>query len=167
MTLDPAGLAHLRHELRTPLNHVLGYSEMLLEDAGDAGELVTALQHVRGEGRAVLAVVEESLAATRVETAGLGLDRFAGALSGPLHRLGEAVERLGKLAAERGPAVSEDTERISGAVARLRGLVGTWTPKAGAVTAAAHAVSGSDQPERRAAAPAPAPGSTILVVDGC
>ena len=64
MTLDPAGLAHLRHELRTPLNHVLGYSEMLLEDAGDAGELVTALQRVRGEGRAVLAVVEDD-AATR------------------------------------------------------------------------------------------------------
>ena len=77
VTLDPAGLAHLRHELRTPLNHVLGYSEMLLEDAGEAGELVTALQQVRGEGRAVLAVVEESLAATRVEAAGVDVDRFA------------------------------------------------------------------------------------------
>jgi adenylate cyclase len=167
VTLDPAGLAHLRHELRTPLNHVLGYSEMLLEDAGDAGELVTALQHVRGEGRAVLAVVEESLAATRVETAGVDLDRFAGALSGPLHRLGEAVDQLGKLAAELGPAVSGDAERISGAVARLRSLVGTWTPKrgpdTGAVTASARAASRSDQPGRRAAAPAPA--ATILVVD--
>ena len=40
----PASLAHLRHELRTPLNHVLGYSEMLLEDAGEAGELARALQ---------------------------------------------------------------------------------------------------------------------------
>ena len=38
MTQDPASLAHLRHELRTPLNHVLGYSEMLLEDASEASE---------------------------------------------------------------------------------------------------------------------------------
>ena len=162
--VDPAGLAHLRHELRTPLNHVLGYSEMLLEDAGDAGELVTALQRVRGEGRAVLAVVEESLAANRVETAGVDLDRFAGALSGPLHRLGEAVERLGKLAAERGPAVSEDTERISGAVARLRGLVGTWTRRPARSWRQRMRLSGSDQPERRGRR-APAPAATILVVD--
>ena len=34
---DPAALAHLRHELRTPLNHIIGYSEMLLEDAGEPG----------------------------------------------------------------------------------------------------------------------------------
>jgi adenylate cyclase len=167
MTLDPASLAHLRHELRTPLNHVLGYSEMLLEDAGDAGELVTALQQVRGEGRAVLAVVEESLAATRVETTGVDLDRFAGALSHPLDRLGKAVERLTSLARESGPAVSGDAERIAGAVARLRSLVGTWAPKPseGAATAPVHAPAGADQPERRATTPATTPGATILVVD--
>ena len=32
MSMDRAALAHLRHELRTPLNHIIGYSEMLLED---------------------------------------------------------------------------------------------------------------------------------------
>ncbi len=30
----PGALAHLRHELRTPLNHIIGYSEMLLEERG-------------------------------------------------------------------------------------------------------------------------------------
>ena len=30
--------SHLRHELRTPLNHVIGYSEMLLEDAESEGD---------------------------------------------------------------------------------------------------------------------------------
>jgi class 3 adenylate cyclase len=164
MTLDPASLAHLRHELRTPLNHVLGYSEMLLEDSGDAGELVAALQHVRTEGRGVLAVVEESLAATRVETTGVDLDRFAAALSGPLDRLGGAAERLAALASECGPTVSADAERISGAMARLRSLVGTWTSKPGdGAAASVPAPAGADQPERRVTAPAPA--STILVVD--
>ena len=27
-------LAHLRHELRTPVNHILGYSELLIEERG-------------------------------------------------------------------------------------------------------------------------------------
>jgi class 3 adenylate cyclase/CheY-like chemotaxis protein len=169
VTLDPAGLAHLRHELRTPLNHVLGYSEMLLEDGGDAPELVAALQQVRGDGRAVLAIVEESLAAARVETIGVDLDRFAASLSGPLQRLGEAAERLTKLAVERGPAVSGDAERIAGAVARLRDLVGTWTskpsPGGAPALAGAHVASASDQPEGRAAARARDTGATILVVD--
>ena len=33
MSIDRATLGHLRHELHTPLNHIIGYSEMLLEDA--------------------------------------------------------------------------------------------------------------------------------------
>src|SRR5262249_39106604 len=33
-----AFLAHMRHELRTPINAILGYSEMLLEDAADRGQ---------------------------------------------------------------------------------------------------------------------------------
>ena len=36
MSDDPqARAAHARHELRTPVNAILGYSELLLEDAGD------------------------------------------------------------------------------------------------------------------------------------
>jgi signal transduction histidine kinase len=66
MNPDPASLAHLRHELRTPLNHILGYSEMLLEDAGEAGELPAELQRIRGEGQALLAVVENALAPARM-----------------------------------------------------------------------------------------------------
>ena len=98
MTHDPGGLAHLRHELRTPLNHILGYSEMLLEDAPAGSELAGELDTVRGEGRAVLAVVEESLAAVRIEESPPDLGRLATALAAPLARLGEAVERLGRLA---------------------------------------------------------------------
>jgi signal transduction histidine kinase len=31
---DP-NLSYIRHELRTPLNHIIGYSEMLQEEAED------------------------------------------------------------------------------------------------------------------------------------
>ena len=35
--VDPAGLRELRHELRTPINHIMGYSELLLEEAEETG----------------------------------------------------------------------------------------------------------------------------------
>jgi class 3 adenylate cyclase/CheY-like chemotaxis protein len=169
MTLDPSGLAHLRHELRTPLNHVLGYSEMLLEDAPESGDLVPALQRVRAEGRAVLAVVEDSLAAVRIEATGVDLDRFGVALAGPLDRLGDAVDRLGRVAATTpGGAAADDAERISGAVARLRMLVESWVTgsSAGApVAPVAPTTTVAEEDDRRAAAAAGSAPSTILVVD--
>ena len=153
MTPDPASLAHLRHELRTPLNHVLGYSEMLLEDAGDASALALELQQVRGEGRALLAVVEESLSPARVEASGPDLGRIAAALSAPLDRLGEAVDRLGRLASEGDSgAVAADAERIAAAVARLRTLVEGWAagPERGAgPTPVAVGAVGRDGPAGR------------------
>ena len=32
---SPSASAQIRHTLRTPLNHIIGYSEMLLEEAGE------------------------------------------------------------------------------------------------------------------------------------
>jgi signal transduction histidine kinase len=123
MNPDPASLTHLRHELRTPLNHILGYSEMLLEDAGEAGELPAELQRIRGEGQALLAVVENALAPARMERGGPDLGRLASALSGPLGGLAETVDRLARLASEGDAGtVAADVERIAGAVARLRAL---------------------------------------------
>ena len=48
-------LAHYRHELRTPVNAVIGYSEMLLEDAEDDAdaEFCATLQEVQLLGRAL------------------------------------------------------------------------------------------------------------------
>ena len=37
LPLSPAALSKIRHDLKTPLNHIIGYGEMLLEDAEAAG----------------------------------------------------------------------------------------------------------------------------------
>jgi signal transduction histidine kinase len=36
MSLIEAFVVHMRHELRTPVNAILGYSQLLLEEHGDA-----------------------------------------------------------------------------------------------------------------------------------
>ena len=101
---------------------------MLLEDAGEAGELARELRGVRGEGHALLAVVEDSLAPARVEAGGVDVGRVASEIAPPLDRLDQAVSRLVRLAAEGGAgAVSADAQRIGAAVSRLRSLVADWT----------------------------------------
>ena len=170
MNPDPGSLAHLRHELRTPLNHILGYSEMLLEDAGEAGELARELRGVRGEGRALLAVVEESLAPARVDAGGVDVNRLASEITPPLDRLDQAVSRLVRMTAERGDgAVSADAQRIGAAVSRLRSLVAEWTQGGSAAapvrargTASSTGATEESRPTPRGPVAVPA---TILVVD--
>ena len=54
---------HLRHELRTPLNHVIGYSEMLAEEAADEDRhaFVADLGRIRESGLSVLRMIDEVL----------------------------------------------------------------------------------------------------------
>ena len=116
--MEPDGLAHLRHELRTPLNHVIGYSEMLLEEGEledglgeelrqlrlEAGQLLSLVNEVLGPGRATdqtlaqLAVVAAPpvgrvLAAAR----SLAVRPVQGSAAGDLARIAAAAERLAQL----------------------------------------------------------------------
>jgi adenylate cyclase len=60
--------SHLRHELRTPLNAIIGYSEMLLEDADDAGlaDFASDLHQILTAGHQLLAIVNELLDAQKL-----------------------------------------------------------------------------------------------------
>jgi len=53
--------ANVRHTLRTPLNHIIGYSEMLMEEAGDRGlEAFTAdLQKIHKAGKQLLGFIND------------------------------------------------------------------------------------------------------------
>lgn len=58
-----AFLSHLRHELRTPLNAMIGYSEMLLEDAAEQGQtdFIANLQEIHTASSQLLTRVNDSL----------------------------------------------------------------------------------------------------------
>ncbi len=62
-------LANMSHELRTPLNAIIGYSEMMLEDAEDAGEqmFVEDLRKIEGAGRHLLALISDILDLSKIE----------------------------------------------------------------------------------------------------
>jgi CheY-like chemotaxis protein len=71
-----AFLANLRHELRTPLNAIIGYSEMLLEDAGDEGQadLLPDLQKIHTAGQELLALVNDILDPAKIQAGDSDLD---------------------------------------------------------------------------------------------
>jgi PAS domain S-box-containing protein len=62
-------LANMSHELRTPLNAIIGYSEMLAEDAEDAGQknYIPDLQKIQAAGKHLLTLLNEVLDLSKVE----------------------------------------------------------------------------------------------------
>ena len=69
-------LAKMSHELRTPLNAVIGYSQILLEDAeieGDSAS-VADLTKIHGAGQHLLKLVNEILDLSKIEAGKLELD---------------------------------------------------------------------------------------------
>ncbi len=59
----------LKHELRTPVNHILGYSELLMESAADAGDgnIKSLAQQIQNNGQTLARVMEKGLIFTGIE----------------------------------------------------------------------------------------------------
>jgi signal transduction histidine kinase len=62
-------LANMSHELRTPLNTIIGYSEMLIDEAGDAEDdaVVPDLQTIRLAGKHLLGLINDVLDLSKIE----------------------------------------------------------------------------------------------------
>ena len=63
-------LANMSHELRTPLNAVIGYSEILVEDARDNGQeyMVKDLGKIQGAGKHLLNLINDILDLSKIES---------------------------------------------------------------------------------------------------
>ena len=62
-------LANMSHELRTPMNAIIGYSEMLQEEAGDPGQtsFIPDLQKIHGAGKHLLSLINDILDLSKIE----------------------------------------------------------------------------------------------------
>jgi signal transduction histidine kinase/CheY-like chemotaxis protein len=62
-------LANMSHELRTPMNAILGYSEMLIEEAeqSNAQEFSADLNKIRGAGKHLLSLINDVLDLSKIE----------------------------------------------------------------------------------------------------
>jgi signal transduction histidine kinase/CheY-like chemotaxis protein len=62
-------LANMSHELRTPMNAIIGYSEMLIEEAEDLEQeaFIPDLQKIRGAGKHLLALINDILDLSKIE----------------------------------------------------------------------------------------------------
>jgi signal transduction histidine kinase len=115
--LSGAQLSELRHNLRTPINQILGYAEMLIEDAADAGHppVVEALRRVHSAARATLGHINQALGNTESLTQS---EAAALAASAQPH-VDAMLASLDDVRAQSPPdAWREDLGRLSGA-ARL------------------------------------------------
>ncbi|MGD1922395.1 MAG: sensor histidine kinase, partial [Pleurocapsa sp.] len=62
-------LANMSHELRTPMNAIIGYSEMLMEEAEDIGQddFIPDLTKIHGAGKHLLNLINDILDLSKIE----------------------------------------------------------------------------------------------------
>jgi adenylate cyclase len=120
----PDDLAHVGHELRTPLNHIIGFSEMLLEEADDIGiaGLVPALQLLHGQAGELLGRIN-LLLASAVSEADYAPARLGAELLPLVRPVAASVDALKLESASGGQRVRDDVDRIVAALRRLLALV--------------------------------------------
>jgi CheY-like chemotaxis protein len=157
--LPPEALAELRHDLRTPLNHVIGYAEMLLEDATgeDAASIRAHLESTLAAAREALGLINATLGTAK----GAGredVDRLYEELRPPRGRIMEAATAL--LTASGGAAEGTFTADVRKILSAAERLVPSGMPAPAAAARADQAA-----PEAAALERAGETRARILVVD--
>ncbi|MDJ0851147.1 MAG: response regulator [Myxococcota bacterium] len=108
-----AFLANMSHELRTPMNAIIGYSEMLMEDAEDDGneEAAADLKKIHGAGTHLLALINDVLDLSKIEAGRMDIYVEAFEISGMVENVVATIDAVVKkngnrLTVEVDPALS-------------------------------------------------------------
>jgi signal transduction histidine kinase len=141
-------VASMSHELRTPLNAVIGYSQLLLDDAREQGDesIIRDLENINGAGTHLLQLVNDILDFSKIEAGKMEVYPTPDNLK---HRL-EEVARIVT------PALGERKYQLHAALEEADFVVETdWTALSNAIK---HILLG--------AASAPAGGALELTASG-
>jgi CheY-like chemotaxis protein len=110
-------VGELRHELRTPLNLIIGYCEMLLEDATEPAHRA-GLEEALQAGREILDRVTTALPPSRSEVSGPEIESLFASLRAPQGRVLAATDGL-LAATAADPQWERDIRRIRSSAERL------------------------------------------------
>lgn len=113
-------LSKVRHDLRGPINHIVGYSEILLEDEGMPAEFIADLERIRSGGRQLIDLISHYLDEYRLQTEPLDLPRLQHDLRTPVNHILGHSEILEELAIEK------KLERFVPDLRRIHGAARTW-----------------------------------------
>ena len=119
-------LAQLQHELRTPINHILGYSELLIEDACERHleGFVLAFEQIHTRGHQLLEAIQATFAEKTIAVQGLDLGALKTSLATTAAELLKiSTSILTELESGHQHTLT-DLNAIGGAVSRLMELAG-------------------------------------------
>ena len=110
-----AFLANMSHELRTPMNAIIGYSEILLEEAEDEGlESVTPdLRRIHAAGKHLLDLINGILDLSKIEAGRMSVYLEDVDLRSLIEQV---VDTVGPLAAQQGNQFALEEDRSLGAM---------------------------------------------------
>ena len=131
-TVKGQSLALLRHELRTPVNHILGFAELLIDDASERHleAFVPAFQQIQQGGRQLLECIDTSLA-DEAGPAEPNFRAFKDNLNGTATKIRETCTSvLQNFESERSRTIA-DLDAISGALRRLIEFCGRKNARTG------------------------------------
>lgn len=121
-TLTSELAANLRHDLRTPVNHIVGYAEMLLEDAPESdAALRTGLNSILGAAREAAAEIDTSVRPNGSPVDATAVEALYMALRARQQRIVAEVDALLTRTAggKEDETIVEDLGRIRHAARRL------------------------------------------------
>ena len=135
-------VAHLRHSLRTPLNHIIGYSEMMLEDAEEQNRpaVLDGLRQVQEAAQELLQAVQRNIGPSRETISKAEWKSLHREASEPIHRI---LAHVSNLVDSEGVHVP-DMLRIRSAAIALNDLLDT--PLASSIDTSAQAASPTAAP---------------------
>ena len=119
-------IANIRHDLRTPINHVIGYSEMLQEQAEDLGHerFIPDLQRIQASGQELLELITDILDPAKIRADKISLSRLRHELRAPITTIIGYGEMVQEEAEEQGQEeLIPDLQRICAAAKGLLGLM--------------------------------------------
>src|SRR3982751_6902883 len=116
-------LRNLKHELRTPLNHIIGYCEMLIEQAQDDGLdiFIPDLNRIHAAGERLIAVVDDLCDPARRKINEVSMNHE---VRTPLHQVIGYAEMLQEQATDLGhDSFASDLQNVHAAGRRLLELI--------------------------------------------